>query len=115
MKGVTWNGIFSDSGIVPIVLDLSIRSWSFQGSTLMRPPSGSAAMVLAAGFSFAAGFSLAAPASLSLAVGLSASGDGCVPNTADAAAHFVETLSPRCGLIRFGISFALLLRASKNN
>src|SRR6266481_3020224 len=84
-NGVTSNGTFSDSAIVPAGLDLSIRNWSFQGSTLMRPPSGSAAMTLPAGFASAS--------------------DGCVEDTAATMVQLVDTLSPRCGLIRLGISF----------
>jgi hypothetical protein len=52
----------------------------------MRPPSGSAAIALAACFSFTAGFS----------------SDGCAENSAEAMAQLVETLSPKCGLIRLG-------------
>src|SRR6267378_888042 len=78
MKGVTPKGIFSDSGTVPTGLDLSMRNWSVHGSTLMRPPSGSAAITLAAGFA-------------------SASGD-CAENTAATMVQLLESLSPRCGL-----------------
>src|SRR5437879_13860229 len=91
IKGVTSNGIFSDSATVPIGLDLSIRNWSVHGSTLMRPPSGSAATMLAAGFA-------------------SASGD-CAENTAATIVQLVDSLSPRCGLIRLGISLDRLFSA----
>src|SRR5882762_2660009 len=83
-KAVTSNGTFSDSATALTGLDLSIRNWSFQGSTLMRPPSGSAAMTLPAGFASAS--------------------DGCAEDTAASVVQLVETLSPRCGLIRLGIS-----------
>src|SRR5258708_13486235 len=95
MKGVTSNGIFSDSATVPTGLDLSILNWSVHGSTLMRPPSGSAAMTLAAGFA-------------------SASGDGA-ENTAATMVQLVESLSPKCGLIRLGTSLDRDLRAWRNS
>src|SRR6266478_2404820 len=95
MKGVTSNGIFSDSATVPMGLDLSIRNWSVQGSTLMRPPSGSAAIALVAGF---------APAS----------GDG-TENTAATMVQLVDSRSPRCGLIRLGTSLDRDLRAWRNS
>src|SRR2546425_3448290 len=90
-KGVTSNGTFSDSATAFTGLDLSIRNWSFQGSTLMRPPSGSAAMTLPAGFASAS--------------------DGCAEDTAASVVQLVETLSPRCGLIRLGISLDRFLSA----
>ena len=71
----------------------------------MRPPSGSAAMALAVGLSFGAGFS--PPSGFS--------SDDCAAKTAEAMLQLVETRSPRCGLIKFGISLALLLSARKNN
>src|SRR5260370_19162923 len=95
MKGVTSKGIFSDSATVPTGLDLSMRNWSVQGSTLMGPPSGSAATMLAAGFA-------------------SASGDGA-ENTAATMVQLVASLSPRCGLIRLGISLDLFLSAWRNS
>ncbi len=88
---MTSNGIFSDSATGPTGLDLSIRNWSSQGSTLMRPPSGSAATTLPAGFASAS--------------------DCCAENTAEDMVQLVETLSPRCGLIRLGISFDRFLSA----
>src|SRR5207245_11211983 len=105
MNGVIWKGVFSASATLPTGLDLSIRSWSFHESTLMRPPSGSAAMALAVGLSFGAGFS--PPSGFS--------SDDCAAKTAEAMLQLVETRSPRCGLIKFGISLALLLSARKNN
>src|SRR5258708_34681601 len=91
MKGVTSNGIFSESATVPAGLDLSIRNWSVHGSTLMRPPSGRAAITFAAGFA-------------------SASDDGA-EKTAATMVQLVASLSPRCGLIRVGISLDRFLRA----
>src|SRR5258708_9433759 len=91
MKGVTSNGIFAESDPVPAGLDLSIRSWSVHGSTLMRPPSGRAAITFAAGFA-------------------SASDDGA-EKTAATMVQLVASLSPRCGLIRIGISLDPFLSA----
>src|SRR5260370_19362407 len=95
MKGVTSKGIFSDSATVPTGLDLSILNWTVHGSTLMRPPSGSAAMTLAAGFA-------------------SASGDGA-ENTAATMVQLVESLSPKCGLNRIAISRDQDLRAESDS
>src|SRR5258707_12747797 len=94
MKGVTSNGIFSESATVPAGLDLSIRNWSVHGSTLMRPPSGRAAITFVAGFA-------------------SASDDGA-EKTAATMVQLVASLSARCGLIRVGMSLDRFLSAWVN-
>src|ERR1051325_7627146 len=92
MNGVTSNGIFSRSAIMPTGLLLIISSLSFHGSILMRPPIGSAATFC------------------ELACGLAAacfgSADAVVATVAPEAGMLGRTGTrlPRCGLIRLGIS-----------
>ena len=44
LNGVSSNGVTSSADIVTAGLDFSICNWLFHGSTLIRPPSGSAAI-----------------------------------------------------------------------
>src|SRR5580700_3977577 len=91
MKGVTSNGILSRSERMLTDLALSIVSSSFQGSILTRPPSGSATITL---LSAVAG------------TGAAAEDDGlaAVAGRLDATAQLSGRESPRCGLIKLGIS-----------
>src|SRR5579864_2432784 len=83
MNGVTSNGIFSRSAMVPTGLLLIISSLSFHGSIFTRPPMGRAAIFCAPGLVGSAG----------AVVGV----DGRLGSAG--------TLLPRCALIRLGISF----------
>jgi len=83
MKGVIWNDIFSASLIIACGLDLAICNSSVHGSTLMRAPSGRAAVAVGLGFASDCSGEDAAPAMFQL----------------------VGTRSPRCGLTRLGNCF----------
>src|SRR5579864_8937610 len=95
MKGVTSNGILSRSVRMLTDLALSIVSSSFQGSILTRPPSGSATINL---LSAVAGTGAAAEDA-----GLAA-----VAGRLEATAQLSGRGSPRCGLIKLGISLTRL-------
>src|SRR6266404_4890896 len=88
MNGVTSNGIFSRSATAPIGLLLMSSRRSYHTSSFTRPPIGRAAIVC--------GFCLG-----------SASGafTSAIPGTR----------SPRCALIRFGISFWRVCKALKKS
>src|SRR5580700_1061448 len=91
MKGVTSKGILSRSERMLTDLALSIVSSSFQGSILTRPPSGSATINLLSGV---AGAGAAAEDA-----GLAA-----LAGRLEATAQLSGRESPRCGLIKLGIS-----------
>ncbi len=84
INGVTSNGIFSRSAMVPTGLLLINSSLSFHGSSFTRPPIGNAAIIC--------GFCLGSAAAV------------------DFRSAIAGTRSPRCALIRLGISFCAILQ-----
>src|SRR5690348_2074661 len=101
-KGVISNGIFSRSATILTGLALSMVNSSFHGSILMRPPRGRAARTL---------LTAAAPVGFGESALESAWVFGFrAPFIAVGTDQLLGMRSAKCGMIRFGTSFARYAR-----